>query len=335
MAQQETDIREERQATNVSGTLESVLVNAVLLTLTKKFEPCLSKGSMTPEEVDRRIQQFLDPDNRPAPEICPYCGKELVYPPLMVHGEFVAWNPGDPLCDCEEAAEAECQRIRTEKEAERARREHEADMAFSYRATAYLGRSIMHKRFADKTLDSFKADTAMRKRSKSMIEHYLAGYAGMEKKGLGLYIWGSNGTGKTHLALALCKALRENGFHRILPKTVSEMFADIRACYEPGGPPEAEVIELYKNARVLILDDLGKEKASDWSMEKLFDIVNARYLAMRPMVITSNYRLGDVLIGRLTVNRDAGNASAIVSRLNECTVEVHMDSADMRDGRVS
>ena len=77
---------------------------------------------------------------------------------------------------------------------------------------------------------------------------------------------------------------------------------------------------------MLVLDDLGKEAPTAYACERLFDIVNERYNAMLPIVVTSNYSRGE--IARKLTEGDVGRS--IASRLCEMTRSVHMDGTDRR-----
>lgn len=80
---------------------------------------------------------------------------------------------------------------------------------------------------------------------------------------------------------------------------------------------------------MLVLDDLGKESSSRWSLMTLFTIVNARYEGMRPTVITSQYTLGQ-LRARLASTGEAETAAAIVSRIAAMCADVTLSGPDLR-----
>ena len=90
-----------------------------------------------------------------------------------------------------------------------------------------------------------------------------------------------------------------------------------------------EIIKLYCECDLLIIDDLGKEKLSEWVLEKLFQIVNTRYENMLPIIITTNYSENEI-IKRLSFNNDGIAAESLVSRLNEVCLEVNMNFSDYR-----
>lgn len=94
-----------------------------------------------------------------------------------------------------------------------------------------------------------------------------------------LVILGPVGTGKSHAAVAAVRPLMEEGLDVVFIPSV-ELLNDLRP---GGGGPEP-----YGRADVLVIDDLGGERPTDWTAEQLYMIVNARYNAMLPTVATAN-----------------------------------------------
>ncbi len=102
----------------------------------------------------------------------------------------------------------------------------------------------------------------------------------------GLLITGPVGTGKTHLMWAIYRAIAEadpQPFGVISVKVVS-LLARLR----PGGDEShADVVRLC-GTRLLMLDDIGAQKGSEWVSERLYEIIDARYEARLPMICTTN-----------------------------------------------
>ena len=87
----------------------------------------------------------------------------------------------------------------------------------------------------------------------------------------------------------------------------------------------------FASSDVLILDDLGKESASAWSASMIFQIVNYRYEAMRPLIVTSQYDLAG-LEKRIARQGEHESARAIVSRLRQMCHEIKLSGEDRRRG---
>ena len=146
------------------------------------------------------------------------------------------------------------------------------------------------------TFDSFEAEGhALNDEQRDSLRNAYAGARRFAEEPRGwLLIQGGYGVGKTHLAAAIANACLLRG----LPVTflnAPDLLDYLRAAYSPN------VEETYdrrfddvRNAPLLILDDLGTQNATAWAEEKLFQILNHRYIACLPTVITTNLSLDDL-----------------------------------------
>lgn len=114
--------------------------------------------------------------------------------------------------------------------------------------------------------------------------------AGIEKQGM--FLTGSTGTGKTHLAIAVLQEWMRNG-HTGAFYTVPELMLQMRRLIDEN-KAEAEYIDRLTAVEMLVLDDLGAEKDSEWVLERLFMIINNRHIHGRITVITSNLMLEEL-----------------------------------------
>ncbi len=109
-----------------------------------------------------------------------------------------------------------------------------------------------------------------------------------------LLLIGGLGCGKTHLAAAIANARLERD-EPVLFIVVPDLLDYLRATFHPGSDVTYdERFEEVRTAPLLILDDLGAESATPWAQEKLYQIINYRYNAALPTVITTNARLEDI-----------------------------------------
>jgi DNA replication protein DnaC len=117
-----------------------------------------------------------------------------------------------------------------------------------------------------------------------------------------LVLLGGVGVGKTHTALAAARLAYEAGW-RVRFWPVIELWDAAKPDRDPA------VIDDATTTALLVLDDLGGEKVTDWTIERLYLIVNRRWLEHRPIIATSNldpdtleHLLGPRIMSRLTDN---------------------------------
>lgn len=105
---------------------------------------------------------------------------------------------------------------------------------------------------------------------------------------------------------------------------------DIKRSFSFEGAKEHEVLDIYKKVDLLIIDDLGKEQCSDWSMSTLYAIMNDRYEDMKPTIVTTNYNAEDLADALTPKGYDNTKIVAIISRLKETSEVMTMAWEDIR-----
>ena len=153
---------------------------------------------------------------------------------------------------------------------------------------------------------------------------YIASFAG--NGGAGLYIHGGVGAGKTHAASAMARLFAEAGYE-VAFTTAKGMLERVKATFDEGGTEAA--VARYAKCDVLVLDDLGKEDATEWSVGTVFSVLDARYEDMRPTIVTSNYAPG-ALADRLARRGERVTAEAIASRISQTCRPVYLGGRDRR-----
>jgi DNA replication protein DnaC len=283
-----------------------------------------------PIYTSKEVEELGIPSTQPVPkpEKCKYCGKTLYYECVVLMGQAMIWNLEKPRCDCEKAVafwkgwDAKQEKIKKEKELA------EEQELRKQKIESILGKSGIKKRYLSRTIDSFSV-TAENKRSFEVATDYIKNFREYFTQGKGLYLEGPCGTGKTHLAIAIALAIINTGVP-VICKTSIDILGDIKRCYERNSEvTEEEVLEAYKTVDLLIIDDLGKEQVTEWSVPVLYSILNERYEALLPTIITTNYNT-TALAEKLSAKGDAETATAIISRFVESSKRVTMSWADYR-----
>jgi len=123
--------------------------------------------------------------------------------------------------------------------------------------------------------------------------------------GRGLWFEGDVGTGKTTLAMLVSRAALDAG-HSVAIYSLPRLLAEIRATFEDDSEGSyVDFLDRLALVDLLHIDDVGAERSSEWVLEQLYSIVNARYEDERSMVITTNLARAPLeeQIGRRTVSR--------------------------------
>lgn len=240
--------------------------------------------------------------DEPEPRACPHCGAALDPLGAALAGR-VAWVSSAP-CPCEGATR--------EREAEARRRAALAAKEEAVRREKTLSRAGIPRRYWAAEAD------------RPEFAEYIASFAG--NGGAGLYIHGGVGAGKTHAASAMARLFAEAGYD-VAFTTAKGMLERVKATFDEGGTEAA--VARYAKCDVLVLDDLGKEDATEWSVGTVFSVLDARYEDMRPTIVTSNYAPG-ALADRLARRGERVTAEAIASRISQTCRPVHLGGRDRR-----
>lgn len=145
---------------------------------------------------------------------------------------------------------------------------------------------------------------------------------------MGLFITGTYGVGKTYLASCIANETIKNNI-TVIFGTLIQLLDFIKDTYKDYNTSDKEYLDLYSSIDLLIIDDLGKEKPTEWVLEKLFLIVNNRYNNYLPIVITTNYNKNQ-LRERLCINKNYSIVDSIISRLYEMCCGIEIKDEDYR-----
>lgn len=128
-------------------------------------------------------------------------------------------------------------------------------------------------------------------------------------RGRNLVISGTVGVGKTYMAIGAVRALHFRGWEVVFAPII-ELLDALRPS---GGDPDGALEEAC-HAEVLVLDDVGSERPTDWTAERFYAVVNRRYMEQRPTVVTTNLGRKELqeAVGERVMSRLVGSGAVTV-----------------------
>lgn len=163
------------------------------------------------------------------------------------------------------------------------------------RVARMVERARIPKRYEHCTLDSYSIDghrgDDRTLASAQLIARKFSDHFHLQRSsGTGLLFSGSVGVGKTHLAVGILKKLISEGGVQGIFCDYRELLKEVQDSYNPGvAVTEMQVLRPVFEAEVLVLDELGASKPSEWVWDTVAHILNTRYNERRTTIITTNY----------------------------------------------
>ncbi|MEK6375478.1 MAG: ATP-binding protein [Acidobacteriota bacterium] len=162
------------------------------------------------------------------------------------------------------------------------------------------------RRYVTCRIKNFNDRESVLKSAKTRVEQFVNEW--MPQFGVkGLLLQGGCGTGKTHLAVAaLQEIIQSDKPGKLLFSNFQDLIQEIQATFDPESPiDKSELLRPLLEADLLVLDELGSQKPSNFVHDILYYIINSRYNGMRTTIFTTNNvedlgdRIGDRLRSRL------------------------------------
>lgn len=218
------------------------------------------------------------------------------------HGEYAAITRVriDTPSGCPECA--------TELQRERDQEEQRAMFAriAEERLERKLGASLIPRRFMGKTFSEYRAETDEQVRNLAACIDYAKHFAEHLEDGRCIVMTGKPGTGKTHLAAAIAGYVMINSGATAVYRTVGSILQHIKGSYDARAEyTEAEAFSALVKPSLLIIDEVGATKPTEFELATLFAIINGRYEEQLPTIVISNIdakKLSEVL-GERSVDR--------------------------------
>ena len=149
-------------------------------------------------------------------------------------------------------------------------------------------------RYQDRTFDSFHASTKGQAEALQISQTFADDFPKL--KGKGLIFCGLPGTGKTHLANAICLHVMEHHKETAVFTTVQKAIRRIKETWgKKSEESEAEAISAFVYPALLVLDEIGVQFGSDTEKQLLFDILNERYEQRKSTILLSNLAVKEVI----------------------------------------
>lgn len=184
--------------------------------------------------------------------------------------------------------------------------QEDTDWQAAFLLRTRLRQARIPARFQTKTFDSFKIERSkQRKAVLQAAKAYVDSFNFKKGVPMGLFMTGSVGCGKTHMAVAVLQDIIAKGYTGLYYNMV-DLLADIRATYSDHSElSEGELLREITEPDLIVLDDLGAERTSGWVNERLYLIINRRYESGKPVLVTTNLGYDELSekLGRRTVSR--------------------------------
>jgi DNA replication protein DnaC len=167
------------------------------------------------------------------------------------------------------------------------------DCRHEQRVARLLMRAAIPRRYEHCSLDNYESNFRGADRSLSaaaLIARRFVDRYPADTEGRGLLMIGSVGVGKTHLAVSILQALiMEKGVHGLFCD-YRELLKEIQNSYNPQvATTELEILRPIFDAEVLVIDELGAAKRTDWVWDTVAHILNTRYNDKLTTIVTTNY----------------------------------------------
>jgi len=196
----------------------------------------------------------------------------------------------------------------------------------SRRVDRLLSAARIPDRYRECDLESYLPNHESQKKAKIYVQRFIDKYPNID---VGLLFLGTCGVGKTHLAVSLLKhVIKEKGDAGLF-YDFRDLLREIQASWNSvSQASELEVLRPVLDAKVLVLDELGANKPTEWVRDTIAHIINCRYNDRKLTIFTSNYLDNPTRQGEETLGDRIG--VRLRSRLYEMCREVEIRGMDFR-----
>lgn len=207
-------------------------------------------------------------------------------------------------CLCECAAKAR------DEEYQRRKQEEEERHIRALRINGIQDRSVRECTFSN------ARQMPMIERAKRYVEKW----DDMYKDNIGLIFWGNTGNGKTYTAACIANALIDKKIP-VLVTSFSKLLAAVTGMYSED---RIHYLESLSEFKLLVIDDLGAERQSEFALEQVYSVIDQRYKSKLPIIITTNISMEELK------NPKNMDYQRIYDRVLEMCVPMHFTGESMR-----
>lgn len=266
------------------------------------MEPTMSAYEMMKRMADCALKnQKRNPGDYKGPDgllVCGKCGE-----PKQAVMNFSNPTKSDPSHKSKLIVTAMCRCEREAAERKKKKEQDEKDMKKIQRLRKV---SLMDEKFFDSTFDRFEI-TKYNERNLKLCRRYAEKFDLMMEKNQGLIFWGNTGTGKSFAAACIANYLLNQRVPVIMTSLV-----ELLKVIQSGRENETALLARFNYAKLVIFDDLGAERGTDYALEKVYSIIDSRYRKKLPMILTTN----------LTIDEMKGEIDIRYSRIYDRIFEV-------------
>ncbi len=166
------------------------------------------------------------------------------------------------------------------RKAERIKREE----AEKHRKHLQIVEDLKRNGFINDEMRNWTFENLWKQRKQSEIARiFVEDFADMQKENMGLLFWGNVGTGKSYLAGCIANALMEKEIP-VRMTNFATILNDLMASFNGRN----EYIENLCRYPLLIIDDFGMERGTEYSLEQIYNVIDSRYRSNKPLIVTTN-----------------------------------------------